>query len=337
VSDVAFAASSSIVVSAPLITRQNSKDVPLASYYAGHWIQIASGPGLGQVRKIIGYTVDPKTEMTTFKISPQWDVQPVPGKTRVAVGREFWQVYTIDNEIDHRQPLCLKSNRSRHHGGGIVLWAQSADSVIEGNRQFDSDGILLQQIYDLPKRPCQDCNMSSFFQYFIDISENTIDGAYDWDTDCGSSGITAGMGAAPWDDPTPPTVDYGITIAHNVVRRADAAQGGAIAQSSSWYPGPAPNRWPLSDNMLIHHNSIQDVDGPPARGKCSKGKQRIGINFPQPDIAWRTVLYANSCENVAHRVGTQTGVETIRICSSGTASSCECPTGEQAHANVSAE
>jgi hypothetical protein len=179
VSEVVHAKSSSVTISAQLVKRQNSRDIPAGSYYSGHWIQIVSGPGLGQVRKINGYTLDPRTRTTTFNISPHWDVSPVPGKTRLAVGREYWQVYAIDNEIDHRQPLCLKSNRSRHDGGGIVLWAQSADSVIEGNRQYDSDGILLQENYGLPKRPCQDCNMESFFQYFLEIRNNIIDGEYD--------------------------------------------------------------------------------------------------------------------------------------------------------------
>jgi hypothetical protein len=324
VSDVVHAAPSSVTVSAGLVKRQNSRDVPVASYYTDHWIQVASGPGLGQVRKIRGYSFDQKTQTTTFNISPQWDVLPVPGKTRLVAGREYWQVYTIDNEIDHRQPLCLKSNRSRHDAGGIVLWAQSADSVVEGNRQYDSDGILLQETYELPEKPCPDCNMQSFFQYFLEIRKNTIDGEYDWDIDCSASGITAGIAAVPWDDPTPPTVGYGVSIAHNVIRRADAAKGGAIAQMSSWYPGPEPYRWALSNNMLIYHNSIRDIAGPAALGICGGGQPRIGINFPPPDIAWRTVLYANSCENVSQPIRTKSGVDTIRVCPLGAASSCEC-------------
>jgi hypothetical protein len=324
VSKVTSSASSSVSVSASLLRRQNSRDVPLATYYADHWIQVATGPGVGQVRKIAGYTFEPATGTTTFKISPNWDVVPVPGQTRVAVGREYWQVYTIDNEIDHRRPLCQKSNRSRHDGGGIVLWAQSADSVIEGNRQFDSDGILLQQSYELPKKPCQDCGMNSFFQYFLEIRKNLIDGEYDWNADCSASGITAGIAAVPWDDPDPPTVGYGVSIAHNVIKRADAAHGGAIAQMSSWYPGPEPHRWPLSNNMLIHHNAISDIDGSAALKICGGAGPRVGINFPVPEIAWRTVLYANSCKNVSQTTSAQSGVDTTRVCPSGAPGSCEC-------------
>ena len=328
VSEVASAASSSVTVPAALVRRQNSIEVPMASYYAEHWIQVVSGPGLGQVRKITGYTVDSKVGTTNFKVSPDWDVTPVNGKTRIAVGREFWQVYAIDNEITNRQPLCQKSNRSRHAGGSIVVWAQSADSVIEGNRQYDTDGILMQQVYSLDSKPCQYCTMGSFLQYFLEIRGNLIDGSYDWDTDCGSSGIIAGIAAVPWDDPIPPTVGYGISIAHNVIRRADAAKGGAIALTSSWYAGPKPYHWALNEGTLIHHNLISDIDGPSALRICGSGRARIGINFPQPDIAWHTVLYANSCTNVTQPVGGQSGVGTIRVCPSSSSSSCECAARE---------
>jgi hypothetical protein len=322
--DVTLATSSSLTISAPLAARQNTRDVQTAGYYKDHWIQVVSGPGLGQVRKINGYTADPRTGKTTFKVSPGWDVVPVAGVTRVAIGREYWQVYTLDNEIDHRQPLCLKSNRSRNDGGGIVLWAQFSDSVVEGNRQFDTDGILLQQNYALPEKPCPDCGMFSFFQYFLEIRQNRIDGEYDWNTDCSASGITAGIAAGPWNDPLPPTVGYGVSISHNVIRHADAAHGGAISQMSSWYPGPEPHRWALSNSMLIHHNAISEIDGPPAQRKCGGGEPRVAINFPVPAIAWHTVLYANSCERVSQPISKQDGIDTVRVCAASPADSCEC-------------
>ena len=135
----------SVSVSAPLISRQHNQPVPVADYYVGHWIQIVSGPGLGQVRKITGYMTDAASHMTTFRVAPDWDVVPVPGGTRIAVGREYWQLYVVDNWVDNRTPLCEKSNRSRRAGGAIGLWAQTADTVFAGNHQFDSDGIFAQQ------------------------------------------------------------------------------------------------------------------------------------------------------------------------------------------------
>jgi hypothetical protein len=322
---VTHAASGSLAVSAPLVTRQNDRDIPVESYYADHWIQVASGPGLGQARKIVRYSTDPITHVTTFYIRPDWDVIPVPGQTRVAVGREYWQLYTVDNAADDRKPLCQKSNRSRHDAGVIALWAQSADSVIEGNRQYDTDGILVQQNYVIAEHACADCSMESFFQSFLEIRGNTIDGEYDWDTDCSASGIATGIASAPWGKEVPPTVSYGVAISHNIIRHADAARGGAIALMDSWTSGPEPHRWPLSDNTLIYRNSIVDIGGARAVPICDSSRHpRSGISFPQPGIAWRTVLYGNSCTEVSSPIS-GSGVDTIRVCPSPSPDSCECP------------
>lgn len=323
---VTHATSASLVVSAPLVARQNSRDVPVESYYTGHWIQIGSGPGLGQVRKITGYSTDPITHITTFKVAPDWDVVPVPGQTRIAIGREYWQLYAIDNMVDDKKPPCQKSNRSRHDAGGIVLWAQSADSVIEGNRQYDTDGILVQQNYVVSEHSCADCTMVSFFQSFLEIRGNTIDGEYDWNMDCSASGIATGIAAAPWGNAIPPTVSYGVSISHNTIRHADAARGGAIALMDSWSSGPEPHRWPLSDNMLIYHNAIRDIDGARAFPICDGSYHpRSGISFPQPETAWHTVLYGNSCAKVSLPIS-GSGVDTVRVCPSFSQDSCECPT-----------
>ncbi len=320
---VSHATTSTVEIAEPLMPRQNLRDINLTTYYAQHWIQVASGPGLGQVRKIRGYTIDSGSGRTVFQVSPAWDVLPVSGQSRVAVGREYWQVYAVGNEIDHRQPLCQKSNRSRHDGGGIGLWAQSADSVIEGNRQYDTDGILIQQNYAPAEHTCPDCTMASFLQYFLEIRDNTVDGEYDWNLDCSASGIALGIAAAPWHDSTPPTVGYGNSVSHNRIRHADAERGGAIAQLASWYSGPTPYRWPLEDNLLIHHNAIERLNGPPARALCGKGTPRVGISFPDKATSWRTVLYANKCIDVAKPVDDH-GAGTVLLCPSS-GSTCECP------------
>jgi hypothetical protein len=321
---VTQATAGGVTVSAPLAMRQNKRDVPIAGYYVDHWLQIVSGPGLGQARKVIGYSTDSVTHQTTFKVTPDWDVVPIPLRTRIAIGREYWQLYAVDNRVDNRQPLCQKSNRSRRVAGMIGMWAQSADSVIAGNHQYDSDGIFVQQVYMVPEHPCPDCTMQGYFQSFLDIRANVVDGEYDWTNDCSASGIAVGVGAAPWGDATPPTVGFGVSISHNTIRRADAQYSGAIAQLNSWLAGPEPHRWPLSDNMLIHHNSIADIDGARALPICGTSRPRTGIAFPDPGIAWHTVLYANSCRNVSMPIG-GSGVDTIRVCPSSVQDSCECP------------
>ncbi len=50
----------------------------------------------------------------------------------------------------------------------------------------------------------------------------------------------------------------------------------------------------------------------------------MGIAFPDAAIAWRTVLYANSCKNVSTPLG-KGGVDTINVCPSSASDSCECP------------
>jgi hypothetical protein len=318
------AAIDSVAVSEPLVSRQNGRDVPIARYYLGHWIQVVAGPGLGQARKIAGYSTNAPDGSTTFHVVPDWDVVPAAGASRIAVGREFWQLYAVGNRVDNRKPPCQKSNRSRQKAGGIVLWAQSADSVIAGNRQYDSDGIFVQQVYSVPEHPCTACAMESMFQSSLEISNNTIDGEYAWDTDCSTSGITMGVAAAPWGAAPPPTVGVGVSISHNTVRHADGQRSGAISQVDSWYPGPAPGRWPLSDNLIIQHNSISDIEGTAALPICGKPTPRVGIAFPGSAIAWRTVLYANSCTHVSVPVGPG-AVDLKRICPSPGLSSCECP------------
>lgn len=323
IADVVAATATGLTASAPLRRRQNSRDVPVATFYMDHWIQVVSGPGLGQVRRITGYRIDPTTAIATFVVAPAWDVVPVAGRTRVAVGRQFWQVYAVANQIDHRQPLCQKSNRARLAGGAISMWAQVADSVIEGNRQYDTDGILTQQAYILPEHSCADCAMEGFFQYFLEIRANTIDGEYAWNNDCSASGITMGIAVAPWNDADPPTVSFGNSISHNIIRQADAAQGGAIATSASWYPGPPPYRWALSDNLLIHHNQISEVNGAAALAICHAKHGRIGISLPPQAIAWRTVQYANACIDVSVPTAGD-GVDTAKLCPPDGSRSCEC-------------
>ena len=92
---------------------------------------------------------------------------------------------------------------------------------------------------------------------------------------------------------------------------------------ATWYTGPAPHRWRLSENTLIFDNHISDLDGPPATPICSKPHSRSGISFPTEDIAWHTVLYGNGCANVEVAVA-GTGTETARSCPTSAQHTCEC-------------
>jgi hypothetical protein len=307
-----------------------------AGYYVGHWVQVGQGPGVGQSRKIRSYRVD--VSRITFAVEPAWDVTPDAATSRITVGRQFWQVYTVDNRIDQRKPLCLKSNRTRPKGGVIALWAQTSDSLVSGNRQYESDGILFYQSYSAKDAACRDCTAWTMQQSFVEIRANTIDGEYDWSSDCSLSGISAWNSAAPTPGSPPVVAGYGVSISHNFIRHADGLRGGAITVPLGWHNGPAPHQWTVVDNLLIHHNKLVDINGPPPSRKCDvPQKTRVGINLHQADLVWGTVSYANSCINVTQPTY-DSAHDTRLLCAPGMQESCECLTSRpRPPRNVSTE
>jgi hypothetical protein len=317
------ATGNSVTVPGPLLTMQNNRDVPTASYYIGHWIQIGAGQGLGQVRKIVSYSVNAQTQAITFTIAPSWDVIPQVNQTQLSIGREFWQAHVVANTVDHRKPPCMKSNRSEPKGGTIGIWAQTADSVVAGNQMFDTDGVLFHNQFTARETSCADCYRGTHYVSFMEIRDNLIDGEYDWDTDCSSSGITGSLAASPG---TPPlTVNYGLTIAHNTINHADAKLGGAITMTPAWYNGPAPYRWPLVDTFLIHHNTITDMWSDRARAcRNQPAAPRTAISLGGSSLVWRSVLYANVCDKIPQVVNLLGAQQITRICKPGMSGCCEC-------------
>lgn len=320
---VEAASADSLTVGELPLAKQHGRDVPLSNYYLGHWLQIGSGPGLGQARRITSYRIDRMSRQVTFTVAPGWDVVPVPGQSKISVSRIFWQTYTLNNFVDHRQPLCAKSNRSEPKGGVIGLWATMYDSVVANNQQFDSDGILFQNQYSERVSSCADCNRGTFMLGFVEISNNLIDGEYRWDDDCSSSGILGSLAASPGDPPL--TVNYAMNIEGNVIRQADAWRGGAIAFTPSWYVGPAPHRWPLVSNVLIQHNRIEGFWDTPARGcRRDAARPRTGIELGMAALVANPVLYANRCGRIPRRLGRNASQPVTSLCRQGMTDSCEC-------------
>jgi hypothetical protein len=307
-----------------LVAQQNGHSIDAAKYYVGHWIQVVAGPGLGQTRKIGSYSAN-NSGGFTFEVTPQWDVVPRAAATRFTVGRHYWQVYVLANRIEQRSPPCRKSNLSGPRGGLISLWAPSADVVIEGNRQFDSDGIAIQQAYD-PKVPsCPTCGGGISFQTGLEVRNNLIDGEYDWQSDCSSSGILQSFGAAPTPESPPPILGFGVSISHNVISHADGLWGGAIDITPTWLRGPPPQTWTLVQNSLIFHNSIRDITGSKPRNACKYSQRaRTGIRLAGEGNVADTVLYANSCERVDAALQ-DSGRRTASVCPAGNSvGTCEC-------------
>ncbi len=314
----------SVVVHGALLQRQNDRAVDPRTYYIGQWIQIVQGRGMGQARKIEKYEVDTGTGTVVFHVAPGWDVVPDTQDSRIIVGREYWQAYAVANEVDQSSPLCQKSNLSGPSGGGIVMWAPSADSVIALNRQRDSNGISFQQTYSSQTESCKSCDNSSAVQFALEITENVIDGEYDWSSDCSSSGITAAFSAAPTPESAPPTLGFGIAISRNSISHADGLRGGAIDFASTWYRGPAPYDWPLVRNIVIFGNTIRNLTGPVPRQRCGYGQRvRTGIRMDGPGNIRDVVLSDNHCQNVDLSLDDPDS-QHIRACALGTGDHCEC-------------
>ncbi|MEP7244944.1 MAG: hypothetical protein ABI885_14865 [Gammaproteobacteria bacterium] len=319
---VLAATATSVTVAGPLL-----RTTPV-DYFSEHWLSIAQGPGKGQVRKIVSYS-NPAASMVTFTVTPAWDVPPQPGSSLATVAREYWQVYTVDNFVDQRQPLCTKLNANGPVGGVITLYGQTADSAVEGNRQYDTSGIQLAFGYSVHDAdPGIGIEPATLFQSFVEVRGNIVDHEYNWNSRCTWSGIQANYAAGPTLGFPPPIEGYGISIARNTITQADGLHGGAIAFTRSWFAGPPPHDWPVIQSPLIFGNMISDVVGSPpvADPGCGDWPQRIGIHL-EDSMVQRAVLHANSCKNVGTRLS-DGGAGTVRVCDSAVSAesdSCECP------------
>jgi hypothetical protein len=302
---------------------------PVTDYYVGDWLQVVQGPGIGEARKISAISTGSGSGggTVTFTVSPAFDVLPQPNSA-ITDGRLFWQIYTVGNVIDQRTPLCLKSNRTRRAGGLITQYAQTSDSVIERNRQFDTSGILLAQQFELVDAEVGVSSPGSIVQSFTEIRDNLVSGTYDAGdvSPQAEYGIAVSFAATPHTAP-PPVLSYGLAISHNTVMRAGGSKG-AISLDQGWYTGPhsqvlpGTTPWKIADATLVFKNRLTEFGllGPMPSG--------IGISLGSraAPIEWRTVLYGNTCDGAARpRVPlVDWGTQTVNYCPAAQRDSCEC-------------
>ncbi len=314
-------------INRPLVAVQNGRAVDPAAYYVGHWIRVVQGRGIGQVRRIVSYRLDPSSGGGAFSVDPPWDVPPAAGESLVTIAREFWQVYVVGNTVDQRKPLCTKANITRPKGGAISIWGESSDVAVEGNRQFDTDGIIFQQQYGAEEPGCGECRSETTIPSFLEIRGNLIDGEYDWDSACSISGIMGSYAAAPNRRLVPPLLSVGVSISHNDIVHADGLGGGAITIQPTWYRGPSGYAKPLVEGILIDHNRVAAVSGTWARAACGyPSSRRVGIRLAGGTNVAATVLYKNSCDDVALPFMDE-AVRTILVCDRSPANSCGCLRG----------
>jgi hypothetical protein len=325
---VISATTNTVAAAGPLTAQLGTLTLP-PDYFSEHWVTVADGPGKGQVRRIVSYTVGASGTPVTFTVTPAWDVIPQT-TSRILVEREYWQVYTVDNSIDQRQPLCTKGNTSKPMGGVIGLYGPWGDSAIEGNQQHDTSGIFLYNQYTVTDSVAGTVPGYSF-QYFVDVRNNTVDHEYNWDAYCSWSGIEVDYQAGPTAGSSPPTEAYGVSIAHNTVAHSDGLDGGAIVFSPGWWEGPAPTNWNLVESTLVFGNSISDVSGAAAGAPTvpyttcnATANPRVGVNVFDSHV-FHAVLASNSCTSVSTLLQ-DNGTNTQKICTAIN-NSCECPAG----------
>ncbi len=318
-----------------------------SAYYQGYWLQIVQGTGKGQWRKVESVFIgsDASGPTVTLSVTPAYDVLP-DASSSVVLSRAYWQNATVNNYVDQRTPTCTKANPRNGGSGGLISWyASAADSVMAGNQQYDTVGMLLNHSYQPPQSPGI---VGVVLQSMNDVRDNLVSGSYHWNNSSGSlGGIQLGYGATGYycsgntcPAPAPPELGFGISIAHNTIIQTDALDRGgsvhppigAIGSGPQWSTGPldasSSDEWELGDATLIFQNSLQDISE--ALPGSTAGVARVGIGLdvsqgtiPHPSISWRSTLYGNSCTDVDVPV-TDFGLGSVRYCPAGGAGTCEC-------------
>ncbi len=299
-------------------------------HYVGFWAEIEQGHGLGQVRKIIAVT--PGSTATTLTVTPAFDVPP-QSDSLISVTKEAWQIAMVDNYVDNRTPLCTQANADNNtpakpSPGVISYYGSTVASVMEGNEQHATGGIILNS------------QGHTAFQTFLDVRANIIDGEYNWNDACSGGGIIT-----PLTSPSSFAAvlgSFGTSIDHNVITQSDAIWGGGIVYAQTGTEGNAAGPWRIGDSNLLFHNSITGhgtsavasaalCGGDQYGGYAYSGRKGIAVMHDgSSPLAWRTVMYGNSCDIETTDSSPASplydlGTGTQRYCPSGAAaSSCEC-------------
>jgi hypothetical protein len=321
----------------------------LSTYYAGDWLHVLDGMGKGQWRRVetVSTGSNAAGPTVTLTVTPGFDVLP-DASSQVILGRGYWQNATVNNTVDQRTPTCTKANPNRQ--GGVISWyASAADSAIEGNLQYDTSGIFVRHAY-VPGPPFAAPYMpEQSYQSSNQIRNNVVNGAYDWSsTHWSAAGIQFGyaaqqqwcQGGACIGAPPPPSTGFDMSIAGNTVINAAARDLdgnvhppiGAIGLNAGWLTGPVDplglTLWPLGDSTLVFNNTMQGIsNGSPGVGGGAP-LVVIGVDIAlgttvNPAVAWRTILFNNSCA-IADVSVSNFGIATQRYCPNASAGSCEC-------------
>jgi hypothetical protein len=320
-------------------------------YYRSFWAQVVQGTGKGQWRKVESLSIGSNGagSVVSLNVTPAFDVLP-DATSKIVLGHVYWQNATVNNYVDQRTPTCTKANTRSGGNGGLMTWyASTADSAMEGNQQYDTNGILVRHMYTPPQPPFKPTDIVGIVQQSMnEVRGNLVDGVYNWsDPVGGQGGVQLGYGATGYycagqtcPAAAPPNLGFGVSVARNTIIAADSkdADGsvhppiGAIGLNPNWDTGPVDEQgmdmWQVADATLIFQNILQNISNTVPGSSPSEPHVGIGLDVAQgttlnPAISWRTTMYANTCSNVDAPVS-DFGIGSVRYCPAGKAGTCEC-------------
>lgn len=300
---------------------QNGANIDPKTYYTNLWLQIVDGLGNGQSRRVTGYTVNTEDNTTTYLVAPGFTVPPETASSKVFVSRLFKAATIVGNRIDNRLPQCLRPNRSPSRGGSLALWAQTQSSLVSGNTQYHSDGIVVKHTLGAENNVlnCSDCEPGMIRHVDLAIAHNRLVGEQNKPPPCSPSGIQLRFGAAPVGDTQRPVIGLNTRITNNLISQAD---GAALSLKLDWHSGPASAAGALIDGTIVDGNIIEPLPGGHITGSCGSRTSPRGLQLDGGHLIRNTVLHHNTCKGVSGLL--DHGGKTTRYCKDATPGSCEC-------------
>jgi len=219
------------------------------SRYKDHWLAIVSGPGVDQARRIQEHSGG---KTPTIVVTPDWDVPPQAGLSKVVALRAYWSIYSVANRVDNR--LATGANPQQCAGtnpfgkdGVLTYYGATFDSTFENNTQFNTDGYQFNARYFESESIISNGDRYYVWHdvapYFgIEVRSNYLNGEYEE-----KHGDSLGRGGiwiqhANFADEYAPIIGFNITLADNRIIDADTAWGEGIGLRTQTAP-PATHGW----------------------------------------------------------------------------------------------
>jgi parallel beta-helix repeat protein len=252
------------VSSATSTTLTDTTATLTAGALTGYWVAIVSGPGVGQVRRIVANTA------TQVTIDAPWQVLPDTSSQYTIDGGVAYQVLVVDNNL-----------QAGTNKGGIVLYGKHYDCVVDNNTLANTGGVWLGGTLVAPIR--------ADFGYYPTVINNTISGASNADNGkyCVTIGPASDGGCRPaYSDGGPyAVVYYGAEVRNN-----------HLTGIGTSLPSNELNVWSKGSGIMVSSSTEPSVTVPIVQGIIVEGNTvtntLAGVHLS--DAAYDTVLHNNT-------------------------------------------